>query len=369
MDSCPFELWSKIAGYACTDGGYTGRSLSLVSRRMQSAVEPVRYYSICLKSNQKLFAFASRLMALDKPSTIRHLFIAGLHVHSPRIDEAGSFEGWQKSRARLQEDIGKINDAIRNIVTSCASTICTLTIHDWDPRLDVEHITFPHLHSATLLTVPRQKSAEDTHRRFPSLRRLHLLTTYHTHHFWQGISAFAPRITNLRLSNVSVDSYIAPYLRILLEVPPPPKIPGIVVVGSSDSFPPGTADAQEALAVASRLACLEHIDVRPFKYDSTGDRCGNNGMAHGGMMWDLQAIASASAKRQGSRKFTLQPEQPRYSLEEALEEWLETVDGRDGQWFRRSIGRDGPADIPVMWYEAGLASEKEESPTQFVPAA
>ncbi|TBU63281.1 hypothetical protein BD310DRAFT_809396, partial [Dichomitus squalens] len=42
----PLELLENIFSYACTDGGHTGRSLSLVSRYFLDVVRPIRYGSV-----------------------------------------------------------------------------------------------------------------------------------------------------------------------------------------------------------------------------------------------------------------------------------------------------------------------------------
>jgi len=61
MDRCPNELLMEIASFACTDGGYTGRSLCLVSRRINLYSEPFRFQSILLLNIREVVAFSNLL--------------------------------------------------------------------------------------------------------------------------------------------------------------------------------------------------------------------------------------------------------------------------------------------------------------------
>ncbi|KAF7973305.1 hypothetical protein HWV62_15627 [Athelia sp. TMB] len=46
MDRVPFEIWIKIFSFACTDAGFTGRSLSLVSKFVRDASAQVKLQKI-----------------------------------------------------------------------------------------------------------------------------------------------------------------------------------------------------------------------------------------------------------------------------------------------------------------------------------
>ncbi|KZP13365.1 hypothetical protein FIBSPDRAFT_692487, partial [Athelia psychrophila] len=46
MKHIPSEIWRNISSEACTDTGFTGLSLSLVSKFVRSASEPVKLQSV-----------------------------------------------------------------------------------------------------------------------------------------------------------------------------------------------------------------------------------------------------------------------------------------------------------------------------------
>ena len=56
MNNFPVEIWLHILALACTDGGYTGRSLCLVSRQMRDVVGPVRFRSVSILKKDHLHA-------------------------------------------------------------------------------------------------------------------------------------------------------------------------------------------------------------------------------------------------------------------------------------------------------------------------
>ena len=62
-DVLPSELWEPIFRAACTDGGTTGRSLALVSKRMQCLSEPYQLQSIAINNLDEAMGFISRLEA------------------------------------------------------------------------------------------------------------------------------------------------------------------------------------------------------------------------------------------------------------------------------------------------------------------
>src|ERR1700691_3175931 len=84
MDHCPPEVCSQIFSLACTDGGYTGRSLSAVSRYIHETSKPYKYKSIGLHGVHKASAFASFLegSSSDIVDGIAHLFVSNEHKTS-----------------------------------------------------------------------------------------------------------------------------------------------------------------------------------------------------------------------------------------------------------------------------------------------
>ncbi|KZT28813.1 hypothetical protein NEOLEDRAFT_1041506, partial [Neolentinus lepideus HHB14362 ss-1] len=54
MNRCPLEIVAEILCLACTDGGATGCSLSLVSRAMSAVSNPFRFQSIALSGVRQI---------------------------------------------------------------------------------------------------------------------------------------------------------------------------------------------------------------------------------------------------------------------------------------------------------------------------
>ncbi|TFK72738.1 hypothetical protein BDN72DRAFT_762880, partial [Pluteus cervinus] len=67
----PIEVWDEISFYACLDNGYTGRSLSMVSKAIRAASAPYKLQSISLKRAKYIFPFAQLLK--DTPAQLRRV--------------------------------------------------------------------------------------------------------------------------------------------------------------------------------------------------------------------------------------------------------------------------------------------------------
>ncbi|KAF8204331.1 hypothetical protein K438DRAFT_1580328 [Mycena galopus ATCC 62051] len=78
FDQLPPEICAYIFDFACRDSGYTGRSLSLVSRYFHQTSELARYTSIALVGHAQILVFA-RLMdrSPDTRFKTRYLIIDG----------------------------------------------------------------------------------------------------------------------------------------------------------------------------------------------------------------------------------------------------------------------------------------------------
>ncbi|KAF7979722.1 hypothetical protein HWV62_41078 [Athelia sp. TMB] len=81
MDRCPTELLHLIFSYACTDGGFTGRSLSAVSRHIHECSKPFNLQSVALHGTRQTLAFATALKKIPVHlRQVRHLFISNDEV-------------------------------------------------------------------------------------------------------------------------------------------------------------------------------------------------------------------------------------------------------------------------------------------------
>lgn len=84
MDPLPTEVWQHIAYFACSDNGFTGRSLSLVCREMHEIVKPFKLRSISVVGGAQIVKFSQYLasMTATPPQTIKSLFIG---IANPRL--------------------------------------------------------------------------------------------------------------------------------------------------------------------------------------------------------------------------------------------------------------------------------------------
>lgn len=343
------ELWVKITAYACTDGGYTGRSLSLVSRTMHSIIKPVRYNSVALIGNRKLLAFSEQLAAMRAAPLVRHLFIADIDpfTNSCALDDLeGDMyddERWEEVYRRKEDRVRQLNWALHKVLTSSAPYLYTLSVHGWsfDPTLDLP--VFPHLNDLTLLAAPQTWAAE-AHACLPSLRRLHILSAHTSPQFWLSLADSAPHLTHLKLTNVSQDSHLGGSLRALLDVKSS---------GSSDDPIPPRRDEQ-ALAAASRLSALEFVYVHPATYRSSGRR-GTGSLIHSHMMYELISIAEAAEHGDCVGHFVFTPHLTYYTVDNAHKDWLDTAEGSSRSW-PEAVGspkNPRPASLRRQWAKEG----------------
>ncbi|KAF8648110.1 hypothetical protein AX16_006394 [Volvariella volvacea WC 439] len=73
LDTLPPEVWERIFLFACMDGGYTGRSLSMVSKQCYALSQSSRYHSVALKRERQLVSFVVRLHDFNQDRDEGHL--------------------------------------------------------------------------------------------------------------------------------------------------------------------------------------------------------------------------------------------------------------------------------------------------------
>lgn len=342
MEHCPIELWLKIAAFACTDGGYTGRSLSLVSRTMRDVVKPVRFQTVSLSSEEQLLAF-SRLLAHpillpairhilasssllphgNPPPVIRHLFVS---VKIP---------SWGPDRM-LPQRIAELVSAFRAVINVAATNVETLVVHEsrrFDP-IGGDWV-FPALRDLSV-NVLYLDSGADHHTRFPSLRRLHYssVRSPNTRDLWPQLVSFAPDITHLRLSGVLGDIFLPRVLRLLLDVPAEKR--SGATSDAAASHAPDPANGNNTPAAALRLPSLKHIYVQPSGWHND-DRTSMGALMHNAMETALQSIADACDRGEGVGKLYVLPESQGYHVSEARKHWLELIEGGDGPWHAETV--------------------------------
>ncbi|KAK7055357.1 hypothetical protein R3P38DRAFT_1353303 [Favolaschia claudopus] len=201
MDILPPEVWMQIFAFSCTDGGFTGRSLSGVSRATHYLSKPVKYQSLCVVGRYRLFKLLVVLSRLPpNERRIKYLFIAG-------FDDTKAFDGRDMDLPVNADDI------LGRVLCLVAPSLVSLDIHRRTvlQQPSAFEIDFPLLTDLTLHG-PYQ-SLHPTRRRpgaasFPSLRRLDIHHFSHRPaHFLQHIVPAVPRLARLRVPQCSFTPY------------------------------------------------------------------------------------------------------------------------------------------------------------------
>ncbi|KAG7442644.1 uncharacterized protein BT62DRAFT_996566 [Guyanagaster necrorhizus] len=180
MDTFPREIWIRVFYYACTDGGQTGRSISLVSKRARRLVKFLRLNSLCVTSARQIIGLREYLESFPMPErTVSHLFIASAY---PGPD-TGIFPT-------------QIYDSMTRILQLVQWTLVTLTTH----RLFLGKPILPHglfFPYLTELTLYDHFNTFIERRAFPSLRRLHLSVLSGGEMLARNIGKACPFLTHL----------------------------------------------------------------------------------------------------------------------------------------------------------------------------
>lgn len=123
----PPEIWEEIFKLACTDGGYTGRSLALTSTSFPAYSLRVRFRSLGFTSLQNLQRFLD-LLSRHGPARIEHLYLSFTEVpssrrHSPR-SRPDCANGWRKT-APLELEAYRA--AVLSVLRAAEPTLQTLS--------------------------------------------------------------------------------------------------------------------------------------------------------------------------------------------------------------------------------------------------
>jgi hypothetical protein len=240
IDRAPPEICAHIFSFACTDSGYTGRSLSLVSRYFHEVSKPAKLQSIALYGHAQILAFAA-LLDQTPPylRTTRALLINGresekemeallavAYAGVQRIQDVTcspeeAIEWRREVAAKIQlerakataylEDFGARGArAVERILQHLSSTLELLDVdlNEYTVKMLREPLSLPRLVDLTSrcgFPMPADTAAVPLLAPSPSLRRLHIIESqdqyiWNIRFFEGGISHFAPALTHLRLS-------------------------------------------------------------------------------------------------------------------------------------------------------------------------
>ncbi|KAK7037930.1 hypothetical protein R3P38DRAFT_2903483 [Favolaschia claudopus] len=255
LDRFPPEICDHIFEFACRDTGFTGCSLSLVSKYIQHTAAPTRYLSVALTSHAQILAFARLVENSEALFHTKYLYLNGyldeeamdkienavyvaatqasvqyreLHKQLPagdeRLDEAKAVldrEG-AKARAEMVEFGREVAIAVEKILRRVASSVEVLyiSLNEKAAKAMENTLSLPHLRDLTTRggfpLHPNNKNVpvvEPTN----SLLHLHAVETFDQwawtgDYFRNGISYLAPSLTHLRLSDLRTDDGTLEYL-------------------------------------------------------------------------------------------------------------------------------------------------------------
>ena len=364
MDRAPPELCHRIYSFACTDTGYTGRSLSLVSKYIHETSQPFRLQSISLHGHDEIVAFAALLDTT--PACLRRVRYLFLSTQSRDQDTTGFVyhkkilfdkmqklrekwandevavqkdalmleeyrSGWERSAARYAKQARQgpvIAATFEHILQTVASSleILEVDLDDYTSTSLTEVISLPHLTDLTghggyplMLRDPQTPLLAPCH----NLRHLHIARTngqLRGRKFLHYIATIGPCLTHLQLSGLQQDSWVGYSLKEALRVEKPTGLSA--VWGSSAEWDP---------PVVTLPTTIQRILIKPYSPPAPGGRCGNPYMEYDGLLRgvrDLQEIDD---------RVTLLPvdkDERAYDSQLPISErdWLDRIAGGEGCW-------------------------------------
>ncbi|KIM81461.1 hypothetical protein PILCRDRAFT_8811 [Piloderma croceum F 1598] len=213
LERLPAEIWGIVFSLACVDDGYTGRSLSEVSRYINEASKSYKYQCIAV-DHRNLRHFTAVLKKLPADTRrVQHLFISSIEIRSGR--EAKFFEA----------------DKNRLLIT-VAPTLRSLEVHSRMAYLALK-FSLPSLLDLTVHGIIHVNIVT-AHilACYPSLQRMHWASASTT--FSGGllplIHKTAPALTHLRITisnrHYDITAVVCRELEIACGLPrTPPYIP------------------------------------------------------------------------------------------------------------------------------------------------
>lgn len=314
MERVPLELWREIFSKACTDKGFTGCSLSLVSKFFREASAAVKLQSVALMGPPNIIAFES--MLIGQPENLRH--VQYLYISwAPWPDRVSG--GTMNNKE--QDELGLMMDsAIQSILTTVAGAVKVLELHAYRfmPG-EMPPIPFPHLTHLASDGYPLRRShnhfeASDSPI-FPNLRRWHFmqpLNGYSDVDLVDCISKFAPLLTHLRISGVGLED------RLHVELATALNIKNIKKPYRS--------------SIAEMMLSLKELYIKPSSYPHSGF-CGTDDDAYDGLVEFLKELNSF----EDDRFVLLEPYRRKEERRQALTtaDWEAAINGEDGCWSLR----------------------------------
>lgn len=262
MEHCSAEVWGHIFSLACTDGGDTGRSLSLVCKYVRDASSPYKYKTIALRGQKQVQAFATMLFMSAKLPRVRNLLLKDRDIRpTPASFSIAKTSGMDAVHAIFSYDLS--NEDILVLMTrisacglynkyldQCKEVMATIPyafqyiLPVLSPHLEsltcaaspflptflptpFPNLQFPSLVDLTFYCCRTEGLPTDAHvvpravPPFPAVKNLHLAFTYGSTGY---LAYLAPAVNNLRITGpLNTDE---PFLEDLTALISPPRCPG-----------------------------------------------------------------------------------------------------------------------------------------------
>ncbi|KAF8875705.1 hypothetical protein BD779DRAFT_1449908 [Infundibulicybe gibba] len=214
MDRCPPEIWDTIFTYACVDSGITGRSLSLVSRRMSEISRPMKLQSVSVIGFHQLLAFASLLETIPAEHRhVRYIFISAHARNTASDPKVLTPEYSRRTQAYA---------AFRRILHAIAPTLAVLhAFFIFYRPFPLVPVPLPALTELALHGPLEGAAAIDPHAHFPALRYLHLTSFSSPAYILGPLACTTPALTHLRIAAPEHAQAFVPELRAALLAAPP----------------------------------------------------------------------------------------------------------------------------------------------------
>ncbi|KAM5534454.1 hypothetical protein V8D89_011921 [Ganoderma adspersum] len=214
----PVSVLERIFMFACMDSGFTGASLSCVSKSVRHLSSTTRFHSValCSGSAAQIKAFLAlfttqRRFAVHKP-TVTHLY-----VYSPfSKDLPGAPDALAKEEARFMRHISSLMRLVAPHLETLCFVQCADTPNAMDfirpvspPPTDDDKLIFPNLrelmfvgsgivHRGTSVPADDLACQRDAPEVFPRLTHLQLVATVMELASWP---ALAPNLTHMRVTD------------------------------------------------------------------------------------------------------------------------------------------------------------------------
>ncbi|KAI0658516.1 hypothetical protein C8Q70DRAFT_173775 [Cubamyces menziesii] len=227
------EVLEQIFAYACTDGGQTGYSLSLVSKYCYVVVRPLLLHNVALlslKQIESFNAYLEREQRLSPHSRVYHLFVStirdGEQIARTRQLHRAQQQGRSSCPPQSWDNLDKrLSVALPQLLRAVAPSLLTLSlVHSWELTPILLPRYLPCLREFTACgPIPRLPGWNDGRCSLalpapclPEVRRLHVVSETVSLVPW---AHHAPRVRHLYLSRLTEKSTTLPWeLQVVLDL-------------------------------------------------------------------------------------------------------------------------------------------------------